>query len=75
MVRNNDCGYFHATAVLPEFQGKGIYQALVQSRIDALKAAGAKIAVTYARELSSAPRLEKMGFITAWASEIFLKKF
>jgi len=74
MVRNSKCGYLHATAVLPEFQGQGVYRALIEKRIEVLKAHKVGLAITGAREQTSAPRLEKMGFSTAWQVQMFLKR-
>jgi GNAT superfamily N-acetyltransferase len=75
MVRNSDSAYLHGTAVFPEFQGRGAYRALTDARMQVLRDNGVPLALTMARELTSAPRLEKLGFQTAWQTEIFLKKF
>lgn len=73
MVRNDDCGYLHATAVLPEFQGAGAYRALVEARVKVLQDLEIPLAYTEARELTSAPRLERMGFQRAWSIDMYLK--
>jgi GNAT superfamily N-acetyltransferase len=58
------CGYLIGANVLPRFRGRGIYGALVAARLATLRAAGLGLACTLAREASSAPLLERMGFTT-----------
>jgi predicted N-acetyltransferase YhbS len=72
LARNESVGYFHGTAVLPEFQGNGVYRALVEHRLKALHESKAKLAATVALP-TSAPRLERFGFRKAWTAEVFLK--
>jgi len=74
LARNRNAGYFHSTAVLPEFQGLGLYRALVEQRLKHLSDAGGRLAATVALPTSS-PRLEYFGFKKAWTAEVFLKTF
>ena len=64
VVLKPTCGYLIGANVLPRFRGRGIYGALVAARLAALRAAGLGLACTLAREASSAPILERIGFTT-----------
>lgn len=50
--------------VLPEHRGRGVYRALVQARLAHAAARGLALATTHARESTSAPVLEHLGFTT-----------
>jgi GNAT superfamily N-acetyltransferase len=50
--------------VLPQFRGRGLYRALVHARLAHARSLGIELATTHAREASSAPILEKLGFAT-----------
>jgi GNAT superfamily N-acetyltransferase len=50
--------------VLPRFRGRGLYRALVGARLEDARARGIALATSHAREETSAPLLEKMGFET-----------
>lgn len=57
-------GYLVGTAVAKEARGRGVYRALVAARLAWLHARGIEYAVTQAREETSAPILEHLGFET-----------
>lgn len=50
--------------VLTSHRGRGFYRALVQARLAHARARGITLATSHAREATSAPILEKMGFDT-----------
>jgi GNAT superfamily N-acetyltransferase len=50
--------------VLPSYRGRGLYRALVQARLAHACARGITLATSHAREATSAPILEKLGFDT-----------
>jgi len=50
--------------VLEAFRGRGLYRALVHARLAHARAHGVALATTHAREATSAPILEKLGFET-----------
>ena len=50
--------------VLPSYRGRGLYRALVHARLAHARARGIELATSHAREATSAPILEKMGFDT-----------
>jgi hypothetical protein len=52
-------------------RGRGVYRALVVARLGALASRGIPLAVTYAREASSAPMLEHMGWETVSRGLVF----
>jgi len=64
VVLKPSCGYLIGANVLPRFRGRGIYGALVAARLALLRTTGLGLACTLAREASSAPLLERMGFTT-----------
>ena len=57
--------------VLPAYRGRGVYRALVDARLAQLAARGVRLATTQAREATSAPILERLGFATAYRTRIF----
>ncbi len=59
-------GYLVSAVVLPELRGRGVYRALVAARLQRLVESGRDLAVTQAREASSAPILERLGFETVY---------
>ncbi len=61
-------GYFVGGIVLPGARGRGVYRALVGARLAFLGARGVPYAVTQAREATSAPMLEHLGFETLFRS-------
>ena len=50
--------------VLPRFRGRGLYRALALARLADARARGLELATCHARESSSAPILERLGFAT-----------
>jgi len=67
-------GYLLATQVLPAFRGRGVYRALVGARLAFLAQRGITLAVTHAREATSGPILEHLGFETVFRSECYLRE-
>jgi len=65
-----DAIYLTGGNVLPEYRGRGVYRALVAARV--ADARGARLAATHARVQTSAPILERLGFVTAVAYRVFL---
>jgi GNAT superfamily N-acetyltransferase len=57
--------------VLPRFRGRGLYRALVGARLADARARGIALATAHAREETSAPLLEKMGFETVCRFPVF----
>jgi hypothetical protein len=64
-------GYLVGGNVVEEHRGRGVYRALVTARLHALAARGIPLAVTQARELTSAPMLEHMGFETVCRGRVY----
>jgi GNAT superfamily N-acetyltransferase len=56
--------YLLGGVVLPQHRGRGLYRALVAARLGHAQARGISLATTHARESSSAPILERLGFAT-----------
>jgi hypothetical protein len=70
-IMKQDCGYLVGSVVLEKFRGAGAYRALIQARLRDLSERGLTFAVTHARDATSAPILEKLGFQTAFHAKIF----
>ncbi|MBX3207694.1 MAG: GNAT family N-acetyltransferase [Labilithrix sp.] len=64
-----DFGYLVGGLVVPHARGRGIYRALVDARLAFLRARGISLAVTHARDATSAPMLEHLGFHTVYPYE------
>src|SRR5262249_47152428 len=64
-------GYFMGGNVLPRCRGTGVYRALVDARLRDLVAAGCPLATTQARELTSAPILEHLGWQTVFRFRVY----
>lgn len=56
--------YLLGAVVLPRFRGRGLYRALAAARIADAHARGISLATSHARESTSAPILERLGFAT-----------
>jgi hypothetical protein len=63
--------YLIGAVVLPEARGQGAYRALVAARLGEAFAEGRAVVTTLAREATSAPILERLGFGTAARIEVF----
>jgi GNAT superfamily N-acetyltransferase len=67
-------GYAYLTAAQVDeaMRGRGVYRALIAVRMSFLRARGIPFAVTQAREATSAPMLEHLGFETHFRSRCYL---
>lgn len=63
-------GYLMAGNVLPKYRGLGVYRALLEVRLQQLRRLGTSLATTQARETTSAPMLERLGFSTAYRGQV-----
>jgi len=63
-------GYLMAANVLPPYRGRGLYRALLEARMAELRRRGIGLATTQAREATSAPILERLGFATAYRGAV-----
>ncbi|MGE0868329.1 MAG: GNAT family N-acetyltransferase [Kofleriaceae bacterium] len=57
--------------VLTSHRGRGIYRALLDARLQQAAAANIALATTHAREATSAPILERLGFETLFRAQIY----
>jgi GNAT superfamily N-acetyltransferase len=65
-------GYLLGTQVLSAARGRGVYKALVATRLALLRERGFGYAVTHAREATSAPILERLGFETLYRTSAWV---
>lgn len=65
-------GYLLGAQILEPHRGRGFYRGLIAARLRQLQAAGITLAVTQAREATSAPMLAHLGFETAFSSQCFV---
>jgi GNAT superfamily N-acetyltransferase len=63
--------YLLGAVTLPRFRGVGLYRALVAARLRDAAARGLTLATSQAREGTSAPILERMGFRTMCSFPVF----
>lgn len=70
-MQSGGVAYLNGAVVLPEFRGRGLYHAMIAARFRSLLAQRVGYAVTQAREATSAPILEKMGFTDLFHSCCF----
>lgn len=63
--------YLHGSVVLERFRGRGAYRALVAARLQHLALQGIPLAVTHAREATSAPLLTRQGWVTQFRYLVF----
>jgi GNAT superfamily N-acetyltransferase len=63
--------YLVGAVVLPAFRGRGLYRALILARLQWAAERGLRLATTQAREESSAPILEALGFRTLCRFPVF----
>ncbi|HEX4515290.1 MAG TPA: GNAT family N-acetyltransferase, partial [Polyangiaceae bacterium] len=64
ILLREDYGYLVGAAVTESARGRGVYRALVAARLAFLRERAIEYAVTQARESTSAPILEHLGFET-----------
>jgi GNAT superfamily N-acetyltransferase len=64
-------GYLVGGNVLPAFRGRGVYRALLDVRLERLRERGVTLATTQAREATSAPILERLGFETLFRGCVY----
>jgi N-acetylglutamate synthase-like GNAT family acetyltransferase len=64
-------GFLISAVVLKEHRGSGAYRALVQKRLVDMQKRGLPFAVTQARDSTSAPVLERLGFETVFRAKIY----
>ncbi len=62
-------GYLVGGVVVPGARGRGVYRSLVAARLAFLAARGIELAVTHARDATSSPMLEHLGFETVYRYE------
>ncbi len=67
-------GYLMGGNVLPAFRGRGVYRALLRARLRMLAELNLPLATTQAREATSAPILERLGFATAYRGHVMLNQ-
>lgn len=65
------CAYLIGGNALPAFQKRGVYRALLDARLADVVDRGLALAVTQAREATSAPILDALGFETLYRSFIY----
>jgi GNAT superfamily N-acetyltransferase len=71
MVVKPRCVYLMGGNVLASHRGRGIYRALIDERLRDAAARAIPLAVTQAREATSAPILAKLGFETLYHSHVY----
>lgn len=67
-------GYLVGGNVLPAFRGRGVYRALLDARLERLRERGVTLATTQAREATSAPILERLGFQTLFRGMVYKRE-
>jgi hypothetical protein len=72
LILRGDYGYLVGAQVVEAARGRGLYKALTAERLAFLRARGIGYAVTHAREATSAPRLERLGFETLFRSKCYV---
>jgi ribosomal protein S18 acetylase RimI-like enzyme len=66
--------YLLGAVVLPPFRGRGLYRALARARLADAHARGIELATCHAREATSAPILERLGFATIRRFAIYFSR-
>jgi GNAT superfamily N-acetyltransferase len=74
LILHPDFAYLVGGQVLASARGQGLYRQLVAARLRFLRQLGIELAVTYAREATSAPMLEHLGFETLFRSRCALRR-
>jgi GNAT superfamily N-acetyltransferase len=72
IVMRERYGYLVGAQVLESVRGRGVYKALVGARLRFLRERGIELAVTHAREATSAPILEHLGFETLFRGRCYV---
>lgn len=75
LFRRDGFGYLVGGQVLESARGQKVYRALISARLAWLRARGEGYAVTLAREATSAPLLEHLGFETLFRCKCYLLPF
>lgn len=70
-VRMRDAAYLASACVVESARGRGIYRALLGARLASIAADGLPTAITHARETTSAPILERLGFQTRFRYRMY----
>jgi hypothetical protein len=71
LILRDDYGYLMGTQVIESARGRGVYKALVHSRLAFLRARGFEYAVIQAMEATAAPILLHLGFETLFHSRCY----
>lgn len=71
MIAKQRSVYLVGGNVLESHRGRGIYRALIDERLRDAAALGFTLATTQAREATSAPILDKLGFETLFRSRVY----
>jgi ribosomal protein S18 acetylase RimI-like enzyme len=66
--------YLLGAVVLPRFRGRGLYRALARARLADARGRGLELATCHAREATSAPILERLGFATIRRFAIYFSR-
>ncbi len=64
--KTDSSAYLAGAQVFDAHRGRGVYRALLEARLARLRELGVSLATTHAREQSSAPILERLGFETVF---------
>lgn len=72
-VTKERCAFLVAGAVLAAHRGAGVYRALLDERLRRIADLGLPLATTHARESTSAPILERLGFETVYRSRMYYR--
>lgn len=70
-VTTGTSAYQLGAVVLPQFRSRGVYQALVRTRLRHARVLGLALATTHAKADTSAPILQRLGFATAFRYPVF----
>src|SRR5262245_54936573 len=70
-IKDDGSAYLIGGNVLERYRGRGLYRALLRARLNRLRERGIEIATTHARESTSAPILERLGFETMFRYKVY----
>lgn len=65
-------GFLQGAAVLEASRGRGVYRHMIQARLERLRTDGYELAIITARESTSAPICESVGFETVGKIDVYL---